>query len=120
MDVAFFGVENGHTFVAQFGYAVDPDGKPVPFMEPVEQGAGGQAVSIHKLGQSAAIIRHMRTSTDWVRLPGIDLAKSLVKIEADDVPGLVGGRISVLSVSPQRDEWVERGACTQDGTDNKK
>lgn len=107
IDVVFFGMERGAAIVIQTGYRLNAEEEAVPFLEHSSDSDG----DVFRLGQSSAVMPFLSNHPELLKLPITQQARKLVEVESDDVPSLVGGKITVISVTAAGDVWVDAGVC---------
>jgi hypothetical protein len=107
VQVAFFGFERGSPYLYVRSYKDQSTSSQVG-LQVERKECLGRCDMLAILGKSRAAEKYLIQTPSLSKKPLIDLVKSLVELEIEDEPEIVGPPIDLLQLSKNGENWIER------------
>jgi hypothetical protein len=113
LQAIFAGQENGRPVLATVAF-VPGTGGSLELRASLVDGSDARGPRLIYAGQQDRIREYLKAHREWFAADRQEIVRSLVQLEVDGGPGLVGGPIDIVEIDAAGTHWVQRKSGCQE------
>ena len=108
---AIFGqMQEGTPVLGVASFELDPEGNLREYASVLADGNDNRGPRIIYAGQQQRIREFIHSHPDWYSGDTVQLTRNLIQMEIDSGTGRVGGPVDIVTIEPNRAEWLQKKA----------